>query len=67
MNYTQVDKMRDRWLDPGNEFAEPDYCPVCEDEGRDGTIEGDKWEWACTHPDCHYGGDNIPEPDDYWD
>jgi hypothetical protein len=63
----QVDKMRDSWLDPGNEFGDADWCPLCEEEGREdpGTVEGDKWEWHCTHPDCGYGGDNFPEPDDY--
>lgn len=69
MNFTQVDKMRDSWLDPGDLFGEADYCPVCEELGRCdgelGIVEGDKWEWSCNHPDCSYGGDNIPDP--LWD
>ena len=62
----QVDKMRDAWLDPGNEFDD-NTCPDCEEEGREdaGVVEGDRWEWWCSHPDCTYGGDNFPEPDDY--
>ena len=56
----QVDKMRDAWLDPGSDLDD-NTCPYCEDEGRDepGTVEGDRWEWACTHIECSYGGDNF--------
>ena len=50
-----ADKMRDAWLEPD----EYDVCPTCEDNGRDGVVEGDKWEWWCSHPDCDYGGDSF--------
>lgn len=49
----------DSWLDPGDHFGEPNYCPVCEEEGREGEVEGDKWEWWCNHEDCTYHGDNL--------
>jgi len=57
----QIDKMRDSWLDPGDEFDEENWCPLCHDESRDepGIIEGDKWEWWCSREDCNYHGDNF--------
>jgi len=53
--------MRDSWLDPGDEFDEENWCPLCHDESRDepGIIEGDKWEWWCSREDCNYHGDNF--------
>jgi hypothetical protein len=44
---------RERWLTPVD-GGEP--CPECGCE----SVVGDRWEWACTEPDCDYGGDNLP-------
>ena len=52
----------DAWLthNPADDYT---MCPQCEE----GVVEGDRYEWWCSEG-CGYGGDNIPEPDDYyWD
>ena len=51
----EVDRMRDRWLDPGNEFDD-NSCPSC----YEGEIEGDGAEAWCTNPECGFVMSSIP-------
>lgn len=57
MTFTSYDNWKT--TNPDDEYS---TCPEC----GEGVIEGDRYEWWCSE-DCGYGGDDIPEPDEYYD